>query len=101
MVLFRKVRSKLLRLEKFKRYFVYALGEIALIVVGLLIAWKINELNEIRKNRIIEVKIYKRLSKELDTNLIVLDSAIVSYTKSIQMLHNTINYLGEHTAISV
>ncbi|SHK19998.1 hypothetical protein SAMN04488007_2345 [Maribacter aquivivus] len=94
MVLFRKVRNKLLRLEKFKTYFIYALGEIALIVVGLLIAWKINNLNEIKKNRVVELKIYKSLSQELDTNLIVLDSAIVDYTKSIQMLQNTINYLG-------
>jgi hypothetical protein len=95
MVLFRKVRNELIRLEKFKTYFIYALGEIVLIVLGLLIAWKINDLNEIRKNRIVEVKIYKSLSQELDTNLIVLDSAIVSYTKSIQMLHNTINHLGD------
>ncbi|TDT45277.1 hypothetical protein CLV90_2362 [Maribacter spongiicola] len=95
MVLFRKVRNELIRLEKFKTYFIYALGEIVLIVLGLLIAWKINDLNEIRKNRIVEVKIYKSLSQELDTNLIVLDSAIVSYTKSIQMQHNTINYLGD------
>ena len=94
MVLFRKVRRKLIGLEKFKSYFIYALGEVLLIVVGLLIAWKINSLNEIKKNRIVELKIYKSLSQELDTNLIVLDSAIVKYTNSIQKLQNTINYLG-------
>lgn len=94
MVLFRKVRSKLLKLEKFKTYFIYALGEILLIVVGLLIAWKINNMNETKKNRVVEIKIYKSLSQELDTNLVVLDSAIVEYTRSIQMLQNTINYLG-------
>ncbi|WP_405414663.1 hypothetical protein [Maribacter sp. Asnod1-A12] len=83
-----------MKLEKFKTYFVYAFGEILLIVIGLLIAWKINNMNESRKNRIVELKIYKSLSQELDTNLVVLDSAIVDYTKSIQMLQNTINYLG-------
>jgi len=97
MVLFRKVRSNLLRLEKFKTYFIYALGEIVLIVIGLLIAWKINNLNEIKKNRVVELKIYKSLNQELDTNLIVLDSAIIAYTKSIQMLQNTINYLGKQS----
>lgn len=94
MVLFRKVRSQLLQLEKFKTYLIYALGEILLIVIGLLIAWKINDLNESRKNRIVEVKIYKSLSQELNTNLGVLDSAIADYTKNIQTLQNTINYLG-------
>ena len=52
MVLFRKVRSRLIKLEKFKTYLIYALGEILLIVIGLLIAWKINDINESRKNRI-------------------------------------------------
>lgn len=94
MVLFRKVRSRLIKLEKFKTYLIYALGEILLIVIGLLIAWKINDINESRKNRIVEVKIYKSLSQELNTNLGVLDSAIADYTKNIQTLQNTINYLG-------
>tara|TARA_R110002051_G_scaffold137916_2_gene210554 strand:- start:57779 stop:58531 length:753 start_codon:yes stop_codon:yes gene_type:complete len=94
MVLFRKVRSQLLKLKKFKTYLIYALGEILLIVIGLLIAWKVNDLNESRKNRIVEVKIYKSLSQELNTNLGVLDNAIADYTKNIQTLQNTINYLG-------
>ncbi|CAG2532573.1 hypothetical protein MAR621_01613 [Maribacter dokdonensis] len=98
MVLFRKVRSRLIKLEKFKTYLIYALGEILLIVIGLLIAWKINDINDSRKNRIVEVKIYKSLSQELNTNLGVLDSAIADYTKNIQTLQNTINYLGMEPA---
>ncbi|TLP79160.1 hypothetical protein [Maribacter sp. ACAM166] len=94
MMLFRKIRTKLVSLNKFKSYFIYALGEILLIVVGILIAWKINTLNDIKKNRIVELKIYKSLSQELDTNLIVLDSAIIGYSNSIQKLQNTLNYLG-------
>ncbi|WP_247656644.1 hypothetical protein [Maribacter sp. MMG018] len=81
-------------MEKFKSYFMYALGEILLIVIGLLIALKINNLNESRKNRIVELKIYESLSQELQTNLNVLDSSIVDYTKNIQDLQNTINYFG-------
>ena len=55
MKLFRGIRRKLLISGKFKSYLVYALGEILLIVVGILIAWKINSLNEIRKNRIKDI----------------------------------------------
>ncbi|MEO9893897.1 hypothetical protein [Aurantibacter sp.] len=95
MKVFRKLRKQLLLSGKIKSYLLYALGEILLIVIGILIAWKINSLNEIRKNRIVELKIYKSLSQELDTNLIVLDSAIVSYSDSIEKLENTLNYLGE------
>ncbi|MBM1107761.1 hypothetical protein JQC67_16515 [Aurantibacter crassamenti] len=95
MKVFRKLRRKLLLSGKIKSYLIYALGEILLIVIGILIAWKINSLNEIRKNRIVELKIYKSLSQELDTNLLVLDSAIIRYSDSIEKLKNTLNYLGE------
>lgn len=94
MKVFRKIRRKLLLSGKIKSYLLYALGEILLIVVGILIAWKINSLNEIRKNRIVELKIYKSLSQELDTNLMVLDSAIIAYSNSIENLQSTLNYLG-------
>ncbi|MTB51127.1 DUF6090 family protein [Lewinella sp. W8] len=43
---FRKLRRKVLAEGKFSRYLVYAIGEIALVVVGILIALWINNLNE-------------------------------------------------------
>lgn len=94
MKLFRKIRRKSLDTGKFKNYLVYALGEILLIVIGILIAWKINDLNEIRKNKIVELKIYDGLYDELNLNLEVLNSAIVHYSHNIQRLEATVNYVG-------
>ncbi|GEQ86770.1 hypothetical protein ULMS_22780 [Patiriisocius marinistellae] len=94
MKLFRKVRRKLIESGKFKSYLLYALGEILLIVIGISIAWKINNLNDIRKNRIVEVKIYESLYDELRTNLNVLDSSIVRYNTNTLSLQNTLNYVG-------
>lgn len=94
MKLFRKFRRKLLISGKVKNYLLYSLGEILLIVIGILIAWKINNLNEIKKNRIVEIKIYESLYNELHTNLNVLDSAIVRYTNSVLTLENSLNYIG-------
>lgn len=94
MKLFRKIRRKALKNGKLKAYLVYALGEIALIVIGILIAWKINDLNEIRKNKIVELKIYDGLHDELNLNLKVLNSAIAHYADEIQRLEATINYVG-------
>ena len=71
------------------------LGEILLIVIGILIAWKINDLNETRKNRIVQVKIYERLYEELHTNLSVLDSAIVRYNNNILSLQGSLKYVGQ------
>ena len=50
---FRKIRQKLLSENKFSKYFLYAIGEIALVVIGILIALGINDWKENRKNEII------------------------------------------------
>ncbi len=46
---FRKIRKQLANENKFQRYFRYALGEIILVVLGILIALQINNWNEHRK----------------------------------------------------
>jgi hypothetical protein len=43
---FRKIRQKLLSENKFSKYFIYAIGEIVLVVIGILIALQINNWNE-------------------------------------------------------
>ncbi|WP_276167913.1 hypothetical protein [Zobellia alginiliquefaciens] len=94
MTVFRKIRKKLLGSGKLKSYLVYAFGEILLIAIGILIAWKINDLNEIRKNRIVELKIYESLYDELNTNLKVLNSTIDRYSSTSKTLESTMNYIG-------
>ena len=48
---FRKLRKSLMDSGSAKKYTLYAIGEIALVVVGILIALQINNYNENRKNR--------------------------------------------------
>ena len=43
---FRHIRQKLLTENKFSKYLLYAIGEIILVVIGILIALKINNSNE-------------------------------------------------------
>nr|WP_298992234.1 DUF6090 family protein [uncultured Polaribacter sp.] len=43
---FRKIRQKLLVENRFKKYLLYAVGEIILVVIGILIALQINNWNE-------------------------------------------------------
>lgn len=43
--LFRKIRQKLLSQSKVSRYVIYALGEIVLVVIGILIALQVNNWN--------------------------------------------------------
>ena len=45
---FRKIRQKLLTQNKFSKYLLYAVGEIVLVVIGILIALQINNWNQDR-----------------------------------------------------
>ena len=69
---FRKIRQKLLTENKFNKYLLYAIGEIILVVIGILIALSINNWNEIRKFKNLEivtlVEIEKGLNQALNEN---------------------------------
>ena len=47
---FRKIRQRLLTENRLGKYLLYAIGEILLVVIGILIALSINNWNEERKN---------------------------------------------------
>ncbi|MCK0178013.1 DUF6090 family protein [Flavobacteriaceae bacterium S0862] len=52
--LFRKIRQKLLAKNSFSKYLLYAIGEIVLVMFGILLALQVNNANEERKNRALE-----------------------------------------------
>ena len=47
--IFRRIRQRLLSENKFNKYLIYAIGEIILVVIGILIALQINNWNESQK----------------------------------------------------
>ena len=54
--------------NKFGKYFKYAIGEIILVVIGILIALQINNWNENRKNKIAEADYYCRILDDFEIN---------------------------------
>ena len=72
---FRKIRRKLADDNEFFKYARYAIGEIILVVIGILIALQINNWNEWRKERIIEKSILLELENNLERNLALIDIA--------------------------
>ncbi|WP_245962896.1 DUF6090 family protein, partial [Ulvibacter antarcticus] len=48
---FRKIRQKMLIENKFSKYLIYAIGEIALVVIGILIALSLNNWNQKKSER--------------------------------------------------
>lgn len=73
---FRKVRLKYASGKSIKKYLFYGAGEIILVVIGILIALKINTWNESNRNRILEEKILIELKTELVNNKAQLDQII-------------------------
>ena len=79
---FRRIRQNLLNEGKTSKYFKYAIGEILLVVIGILIALQINNWNEQRKNKAKEKAILASIHKEFTKNKIQLDSVLFHHKKS-------------------
>ena len=73
--------------NKTGKYFKYAVGEIILVVIGILIALQINNWNDERKNRIYEQEILTLINKNLKNDSIALATQ-VSYSKEATKLTN-------------
>ncbi|MBK8504165.1 MAG: hypothetical protein IPL46_19330 [Saprospiraceae bacterium] len=64
----RKIRHSLIDSGATRKYLVYATGEIALVVIGILIALQINNWNEGRKERIKEKEVLQDILANLNRN---------------------------------
>ena len=63
---FRRIRKGLLDGGRTSKYLLYAVGEIALVVIGILIALQINNWNEWRKDRLEEIELLENLVSDFE-----------------------------------
>tara|TARA_B110000503_G_scaffold7840_1_gene10674 strand:- start:202 stop:906 length:705 start_codon:yes stop_codon:yes gene_type:complete len=73
---FRKIRQNLIMENKTGTYFKYAIGEIVLVVIGILIALSINNWNETNKNEREQIVFLNNLKNDLKNDLIQLDQIL-------------------------
>lgn len=73
---FRRIRQKLIEQGNLKKYFFYAIGEILLVVLGILIALQINTWNDQKKDRKLETQYFERFKKEFEENIKNVDDQI-------------------------
>ncbi len=66
--IFRRIRKKLADDNKPLKYMRYAIGEILLVVIGILIALQINNWNEVNKAKKAELLVLKNLAQEFKSN---------------------------------
>ena len=75
---FRKIRQNLLTENKFSKYLLYAIGEIVLVIIGILIALNLNKRSERIATETKIDQIFTEVMKELSTNIKSTDE-IISY----------------------
>ena len=73
---FRHIRQNLIMKNQTGKYFKYAIGEIILVIIGILIALQINNWNENRLNSNKEIAILANIHKEFKKNKKQLDSVV-------------------------
>ena len=83
---FRKIRYNLMEQNKTAKYFKYAIGEIILVVIGILIALQLNAWKE-------EVKATQELKASMNLMLDDLSQDITFYNKEIERIENRTLYL--------
>ena len=92
---FRKIRQKLLQQNRVTRYLVYALGEIFLVVIGILIALQINNWNEQNKNRIFEREILSLINENLSRDSILLTEEYQKAVLANQITDSILNRVNQ------
>lgn len=66
---FKRIRQKLLIEKKFGKYTLYALGEIMIVIIGILVAVEVNNRNEIQRDKAVELSILRAIQADLEKDL--------------------------------
>ena len=74
---FRHIRQTLINDNKMGKYFKYAIGEILLVVIGILIALQINNWNERKQNKVKVDNLLQKIQRDIEIDM----SEIIAITK--------------------
>ncbi|WP_460219328.1 DUF6090 family protein [Psychroserpens sp. MEBiC05023] len=80
---FRKIRQNLLSENKFSKYLIYAIGEIVLVVIGILIALQINNWNTNKQLRQSELETLSEIQVALNQDVSVLSNNLKNLENKI------------------
>lgn len=104
---FRKTRQNLLSEGKTTKYLKYAIGEIILVVLGILIALQINNWNNNRINSNREANYIKNIARDLNNQIEAIDiqidfeTEVVEYCKIVLKPYNETNTLKIDSTFAV
>ena len=87
---FRKIRQNLLMENKTGKYFKYAIGEIVLVMIGILLALQVSNWNQDRKDRISERKLLDNIHRDFVHNKVGFDSLKAIHYRGLDGLEKLI-----------
>ncbi|MET1259879.1 DUF6090 family protein [Flagellimonas sp. DF-77] len=90
---FRQIRQRLLTEGKTGKYLKYAIGEIILVVIGILIALGINNWNETKKERKYEHYILTEIRNNLSADEVQIQEILTQRQKTQKSIKSMRNYL--------
>ena len=96
---FRHIRQSLINQNKMGKYFKYAIGEILLVVIGILIAIQINAYYTHKDTIKITTNQLKNVALELEENIILLNKTIEKSSDIVNSSRTITNIIVEQTEV--
>ena len=98
---FRKIRQNLLLENKTSKYFKYAIGEIVLVVIGILIALQINNWNEERKTYDFELALLHSFKSGLEKDILDIQGNVFYHQRGLSAIDSVIFHLENDAVYSI
>ncbi|MFD2824073.1 DUF6090 family protein [Lacinutrix iliipiscaria] len=95
----RKIRKKFVVENRVSKYLLYAIGEIILVVIGILLALQINTWKKEKTNHDLKVTLLKNVKSDLIIQKELIEEQIV-FEESIMSKINTLNQLAQAKSIN-
>ena len=90
---FHKIRQRLLSENKFSKYLIYAIGEIILVVIGILIALSINNWNDEKKSLQRQRDLLTQMKNNLEDNIVQFKRVEKSYENKRESIKIVITHM--------
>ena len=99
---FRRIRQQLLSQNRFSKYLIYAIGEIVLVVIGILIALSINNWNEEKKLRKLERTYLTGILDDLKTDTTSINNVVIpNFLNNHRVRHQYLDSLERNNLLTV
>lgn len=90
---FRRIRQKLINEGNLTRYLLYAIGEILLVMIGILLALQVNNWNEDRKRKMGEMEYLNGFKSDLENDLAAIEKILPIVNASKASINFMLDYM--------